>query len=253
MDFLQQLLTAIVNFDFAPLKSLIDLNDLRNIAAILGVAITVMAASKKWGTKAVYFATIGASLNKPLSLTSLSITNLKDKPLIIYQIVVVINRKKLFFKLQEFDPPLVIKGLEATSLVPKPYSKLEIEPNPFLDPKLDIELILITESTAIKCKAAKSPERIVYKHMKKIKPITVTRKIFNKKIYTNDTALALVYMYQGVQHTSFLLKNGLICDEWPFQTNKLSKDEMQDKDTIQQALTTIAEKYDVHINISELI
>ncbi|EXF96297.1 hypothetical protein HK44_020815 [Pseudomonas fluorescens HK44] len=252
MDYFQSLLTTIVSIDFSPLKSLVDLNDLRNLAAILGVAIGLTTASKKWGNKAVYFATIGASSNSPLSITSLSIANLKDKPLIIYEINVIFKKTNRYFRLQKFDPPLVIKGLEATTFVPEKYSELEIKPNPFLEFNSKIDLILITESSAIKCKPAESPESIVYRHMKRHRPITVSRRIFNKKIYSKETALALVYMYEGTQRTSFLLNNGLFCDEWPFHTNMLSKTLMQNRESIIAGIDEIAEQNKVQINIIEL-
>ncbi|WP_347929509.1 hypothetical protein [Pseudomonas helvetica] len=252
MDSLQPFLTVIESLDFSPLKYLIDLNDLRNLAAILGVAIGLMAASKKWGNKAVYFATIGASSNSPLRITSLSIANLKDKPLIIYEIHVIFKKPKRFFCLQKFNPPLVIKGLEATSFAPEKYSELEIKPNPFLGSTDPIDLILITESTAIKCKTAKPPESIVFRHMKKYKQLTKSKKIFNSKIYTKEATLALIYMYEGEQRTSFLLKNGHICDEWPFRTNMLSKDLMQSRELIIEGISEIAKQNDIQINIIEL-
>lgn len=253
MEFLNSVLSAFYSFDFSPFKPLIDLNDLRNIAAILGVAIGLKTASKKWGNKAVYFATIGASSNSPMSITSLSIANLKDKPLIIYEIDVLFKKTNSYFRLQKFDPPLVIKGLEATSFAPDKYSSLEVKPNPFLELDVKIELFIITESSAIKCKPAKSPESIVYHKMKKHKPITISRNRFNKKIYSNDTALALVYMYEGTQRTSFLMKNGFICDDWPFRTNMLPKESMENRDSIKEAVEVIAMQNKIHINIVELI
>lgn len=253
MDLVNDILTTMYSFDFSPLESLIDLNDLRNIAAILGVAIGLTTASKKWGNKAVYFATVGVSSNSPASITSLSITNLKDKPLIIYEINVLFKKSNSYFCLQKFDPPLVIKGLEATSLEPTKYSKLEIEPNPFLELHLKIEIFLITDSSAIKCKPAKSPDSIVFQKMKKYKPITVSKNKFNKKTYSKNTELALVYMYNGAQRTSFLLKTGFICDDWPFRTNLLPEGSMRDRESIAEAIKVIAEQNKVDINIVEVL
>lgn len=253
MEFLNSALSSIYSIDFSPLKSIIDFNDIRNIAAILGVVIGVTTASKKWGSKAIYFATVGASSNSPASITSLSITNLKDKPLIIYEINVLFKTSNSYFRLQKFDPPLVIKGLEATSFEPEKYSELEIEPNPFLELNLKIDLILITESSAIKCKTAKSPESIVFRKMKKYKSVTTSRKKFNKKTYSKNTELALVYMFDGAQRTSFLLRTGFICDDWPFRTNMLPKESMQSRETIKEAINDIALQNNVRINIVEII
>ncbi|CAI8898678.1 DFP domain-containing protein [Pseudomonas sp. IT-194MI4] len=252
MDFIHNIITIITSFDFSPLKSLVDLNDLRNLAAILGVLIGLMTASKKWGTKAVYFARIGASSNSPLSITSLSIANLKDKPLIIYEINILFNKTNQYFRLQKFDPPLVIKGLEATSFTPEKYSDIAIKPNPFDDLHLKLDLILVTESTAIKCKPAKSPESIVHKHMKGHTQIRINRRIFNKKVYSKEAAFALVYIFEATQRTSFILKSGLICDDWPFQINAIPKDLMQNRESIIDSIEKIGEQNNVHINIHEL-
>ncbi|WP_455911015.1 hypothetical protein [Pseudomonas putida] len=208
---------------------------------------------KKWGNKAVYFAAIGSSSNNPTSITSLSIANLKDKPLIIYEINVLFKKTHHYFRLEKFDPPLVIKGLEATSFIPEKYSELSINPNPFHDANLKIDIILITESSAIKCKPAKSPESIAYRHMKKYKSITVSRRKLNGKIYSKDTVFALVYMYEDSQKTSFLLRSGLICDDWPFQTNMLSREMMRDREAITEAINEIAIKNKVHINLVETL
>lgn len=253
MDFLHAIYTAINFIDFTPLKTLIDLNDLRNLAAISGVVITVLAASKKWGNKAIYHATISHSINRPARISSLSIANLKDKPLIIYEIHVRFNTSKHYFCLQKFDPPIVIKGLEATSLEPEAYSSLSIEPNPFRQIKVDIDLFLATERTVVKCKMASSPDNLVRKYMKNFSELTKSRDTFNKKVYTKEAAYALIYTYDGVQRTSFLLKHGFICDEWPFQFNALPITAMENDDSVITAINDLSLKLSTKIHLKKLL
>ncbi|WP_323614346.1 hypothetical protein [Pseudomonas putida] len=252
MDIIPSIVETINSFDFTPLKSLVDLNDLRNLAAILGVGLGVRAASLKWGHKAIHFATIGKSINSPARITNLSIANLKDKPLIVYEIIVLLREQKRYFRLQKFDPPLVIKSLEATSIAPDAYSDLDITPNPFTDIETKFEIHLITNSKVIKCKPAHSPEALAHKHFKKYQSAATSSKRFNGKIYTNEARLALVYTYKGAQHTSFLLKSGFICDEWPFRTNSIPKDMMINATTISESLSVIGQQYGISIAISEL-
>ncbi|UVL73886.1 hypothetical protein [Pseudomonas protegens] len=252
MEIINHLLALLMSIDFTPLKSLIDLNDLRNLAAIAGVLITLKAASSKWGNKAVYFASLGASLTSPFRITSISIANLKDKPLIIYRINVLLKNIG-FYELEKFDPPLVIKGLEATSITTTPYTNLSIQPNPFNDLKVDFDIILTTESSTIKCKAAKSPELINYKFFKKQKPIGVSRKKFNDKIYSEHDGWALIYMFQGAQRTSFLAKSGFIHSDWPFPINSIRSEDMSNIETIKESIAHIGKEYNTYFNISELI
>jgi hypothetical protein len=252
MEIINHLLALSESIDFTPLKSLIDLNDLRNLAAIAGVLITLKAASSKWGNKAVYFATMGANLTSPMRITSISIANLKDKPLVIYKINVLLKDIG-YYELEKFDPPLVIKGLEATSITTTPYTNLAIQPNPFKNLKVKLDIILTTESSTVKCKAAKSPESLNYKFFKKHKQIGVSRKKFNEKVYSEHDGWGLVYMFQGTQRTSFLAKSGFIHSDWPFSTNALPSDNMSNQKTIKESIDLIGKQHNTHINIIELL
>ena len=252
MDFLQTVYTAINFIDFTPLKTMIDLNDLRNLAAISGVVITVLAASKKWGNKAIYHATISRSLNSPTRISSLSIANLKDKPLIIYELHIRFNSSKHYFCLQKFDPPIVIKGLEATSLEPEAYSSLSIEPNPFSQLKVDIDLFLATERTVVKCKKASPADSLIRRYMKGFSELTKSKNTFNKKIYTSEAAYALIYTYNGEQRTSFLLKRGFICDEWPFQFNALPLTAMESDESVIAAINELSLQLSTKIYLKRL-
>jgi hypothetical protein len=252
METIDYLLALAKSIDFTPLKSLIDLNDLRNLAAIAGVLIALKAANSKWGNKAVYFATIGASSTSPMRIVSLSIANLKDKPLVIYKINVLLKDIG-YYELEKFDPPLVIKGLEATSITTTPYTSLAIQPNPFNNLKVKLDIILTTESSTVKCKAAKSPDSLNYKYFKKQKLIGVSRKKFNDKVYSEHDGWGLVYIFQGAQRTSFLAKSGFIHSDWPFSINTLPNESMTDINTIKDSLNLIGKQNSTNINIVELL
>lgn len=254
MDFLQNIYTFIKEIDFTPMRSIIDLNDIRNIAAISGVIITLFAASKKWGNKAIYYATISKTLNRPTRITSLSIANLKDKPLIIYELHIRFNNSKHYFCLQKFEPPIVIKGLEATTIEPDAYSSLSIEPNPFndLDIDIDIDLFLVTERAVVKCKEASPPGNLVRKYMKNFSELTKSKFAFNKKIYTSDTAYALIYKYEGKQRTSFLLKRGFIYDDWPFHINSIPSNAMDNNESLIAAFDALSTEISTKIKIVKL-
>lgn len=240
MSFLQSAYAFIGSIEFTFLKGLIDLNDLRNLAAISGVVITVYAASKKWGNKVICHAVISRVRNRPTHISSLSIANLKDKPLIVYEMHIRFNKHKSYFCLQKFDPPLVVKGLEATSVESDAYSSLNTESDPFNKIDVDFDLFLVTERTVIKCKMSSSPEGLIRKHMKGLSVLGVSTKKFNNKVYNNDAAYALVYVHNGNKNTSFLMGNGHIFDEWPFPINALPTEAMQSFDTLNSAIEELS-------------
>jgi len=256
MEYVASALTGITAFfasiDYTPLKHLVDLNDARNLAAIVGVAIALYAASKKWGNAAIYQAQFGYQVNRPARITNLSLANLKDKPLIVYRILARFNDSKTYVTLQEFKPPLVIEGLKATSLEPEPFSSLQCEKNPFDDFAIKMDILLVTESTVVKCKIAKSPETLTARHLKGFVEIGKSTRLFNKKIYNEQAAYALVYQHAGEDRTSFLLHGGHITDEWPFRFNSIPSESMKDETSLSEALRDLSTQVGTQIHAVKL-
>lgn len=256
MEYITSVLDCIAAFfasiDYTPLKHIIDLNDARNLAAIAGVVIAIYATSKKWGNAAIYQAQMGYQINRPARIISLSLANLKEKPLIIYRIIARFNESKTYVILQEFKPPLVIDGLKATTLDPDAFSSLDANKNPFEDFDVKMDIMLVTESTVVKCKPAKSSESLTLKHMKGFSPIGKSTMLFNKKVYTHQAAYALIYRYKDSDCTSFLLHGGHIIDEWPFRVNSIPKDSMRDEQSLEQALKDLSAKLDTKIYAQRL-
>jgi hypothetical protein len=239
-------------FNTSPFKSWIDLNDLRNVLAILGAVIAIIAANKKWGNKAVYTASIQHRINRPDRVSNLSIANLKDKPLAIYEVLAVFPTSKKHFSLQRFDPPLVIKGLEATSFTPEDFSSMGLDTNPFSDGAVDMHILLITESSAVKCKAALPPSALIDKALRGFEPIPKIINKFNDKIYTSNAIYAIGHELDGKMATSFLLKNGLICDEWPHDLNVIPLESMKSDDLVLDAIAVLSEKLGIPLQILKL-
>lgn len=246
MEYITSALDCIAAFfasiDYTPLKHLIDLNDARNLAAIVGVVIAVYAASKKWGNAAIYQAQISFQINRPARISNLSLANLKDKPLIVYRILASFEESKSFVTLRMFQPPLVIEGLQATSIEPDDFSSLDCQKNPFADITVKMDIMLVTESTVVKCKPAKIPESLVLKHMKGFREIGKSTMRHNGKVYTDEAAYALVYRYKDADRTSFILHGGHIIDEWPFRIKSLSPACMADQTLLKQELNALSEK-----------
>lgn len=256
MDFIASLLSSIAAFftsiDYTPLKQFIDLNDARNLAAIVGVIIAVYAASKKWGTAAIYQAQIGYQINRPARITNLSLANLKDKPLIVYRILARFNDRKSYVVLHKFEPPLVIEALKATSIEPELFSRLEVEKNPFEEFSIKMDIMLVTESTVVKCKPAKVPESLVMKHMKGFTEIGKSTNRFNGKVYTDQAAYAVIYRFKDADRTSFILHGGHIVDEWPFHFNAIPSESMRDEHSLKEALLGLSTQIGTTLHASKL-
>lgn len=252
MDYWNILLDNFSRLDMTPFTSLLDLNDLRNIFAIFGVLVTIVLANKKWGNKAIFKATLQHAINRPGRISNISIANLKDKPLVVYEVLAQFPKLKRFISLQKFDPPLVIKGLEATSFKPEEYSSLSIEPNPFSEININMTLLLVTESSTVKCKGSLPSEALIHKKLKGWVQISKSKKIFNGKIYTSQAVFAVMHNVNGEVKTSFLLKGGYICDDWPYRINALPSKSMASEDSICEALNALALELNIHINIHKL-
>lgn len=256
MDFFASLLSSTTAFftsiDYTPLRQLIDLNDARNLAAIAGVIVTIYAAKKKWGNAAIYQAQISHTMNRPTRITSLSIANLKDKPLVVYRALAKFNNLKTYVTIQQFNPPLVIEGLQATSIEPDDFSGFSYPENPFGDLSVKMELMLVTESTVVRCKPAKIPETLIRNHLKGFKEIGKYTNKFNGKVYSRDAAYGIIYPIKGETHTSFILNSGFIYGEWPFQYNAIPPADMKTEESVRQAIEVIAQKVNVPMQIQRL-
>ncbi|MBK3848103.1 hypothetical protein [Stutzerimonas xanthomarina] len=238
--------------DYTPLKDIIDLNDVRSLAAIAGALIAIRAALRRFGHEAIYRATISHSLNRVGHISNLTVANLKDRPLVVFEVVVRFKSPNTYISLQKFDPPLVIKNLEATSIVPDPYSDISISPNPFDGLRLDMEILLVTERNVVKCKQAKNPASLIAKHLKGIPFATVSRNMINNKIYSREARYALFWQRDGAAMTSFILASGFICDEWPFRYNAIDKNALATDETVDQAIAALSKKIGVHLQYSKI-
>lgn len=238
--------------DYSPLKDIIDLNDVRSIAAISGAVLAIRAALRRFGHEAIFRANISHALNRVGHIANLTIANLKDRPLVVFEVLVHFKNARRYITLQKFDPPLVIKNLEATSFVPEPYSNISMSPNPFDDLRLNMEILLVTESNVVKCKQAKNSASLIAKHLKGIPFATVSRNMINNKIYARQARYALFWQKDGATMTSFILESGFICDEWPFRYNAIEMSALATEESVGQAIRELGKKIGVQLHYQQI-
>lgn len=256
MEYIKSALNTVSSFfgslDYSILTGLMDLNDARNIMAIIGGVFVIKTAISKLGHAAVCRAKISHRLNRATGVTDISIANLKDKPLIVYQIIARFAKSKSFITLKEFSPPLVVDGLKATSVVIDDFSSLNSSLNPFSDLSDRMDILLLTNDAIFKAKRAKAPEQFIAKATRGHTEITKSTKMLNGKVYTDDAAYALSYEHEGKLCISFLLKHGFIVDDWPFHINAIPRESMQSKESLEEALSALSEEIRTPIHAHKL-
>ena len=255
MEYLASVLDCIAAFftsiDYSPVMALLDLSDIRNVFAIVGAAATLHLASKKWGTSAVCTTKITYSLDRSPHISDLTIANLKDKPLVVYQVLAHFPSLDTYLCVQTFSPPLVIKGLEATSVKPEPYSFLDLQNDPFNDVSTEFDVWLVTERRLVKCKKAKNPYTLIEKKLKGAE-ITKIKNTFNGRIYSRDSKYALIYNHNGTEHIGFLLRNGVVRDNGPVGLTLLPAEIMDSEESIAAAIDHLSESKGIKIHLRKL-
>lgn len=252
MDALQPVFEFFNSLNFSPLIHIIDLNDARSLATIAAAFFAVKAAMNKLGAKAVYNATVTHKINRPSHISNITISNLKDKPLVIQEILIKFTKEQAFYTLQKFTPPLIIKNHEATSITPVDYSSFSLTINPFDDPLTKIEVLLVTNDNIISCKRSKTAASLIAKKMKGLHQVGVNTAKFNGKVFSAEARYAILRREGDKTVTSFLLASGLIVDEWNFRYNGIPPEDMKSEEAIKDALKIIAKEENTSFQLVKL-
>jgi hypothetical protein len=186
-------------------------------------------------------------------LTNLVITNLKDKPITVHEIHILIDRH-IVVPVQRLSPPQVIKGLESVVIEPDRVSHYNLgdeEYEPEWRPGQMIEMFLTTQHGPIQCEIVNTPSIESYKKFKDYAlAVTHTRK-YNDIVINDEAAYALIYKYDGEVKTAILERSGFITVNWRFLPNALRKEDLATAQTVKAALMSSDIKY--HIKESELL
>lgn len=251
-SFLRETVENLAILDFSILKGIVDLNDVRSLAAIAAAVFAVRAGMNKLGTKAVFRATVTFAINRPAHISNLTIANLKDRPLVVYEVLALFKEQKAFLSLHKFNPPLVIKNLEATSFAPEEFSSLSLQSNPFENVRPNFGISLVTDRDVVHCKPAKIEASLINKYLKGMSAVAKHSSRINGKIYAKDARYAILRQQDGRIITSFLLASGVICDEWPFRPNAIPRECLESDETVAAAIEAISEQAGVVLRVQSL-
>ena len=207
------------------------------IVVLIGSIFTLYFAIQKIGNKVVARYEVSTQFFSAEYISKVVLTNKKDKTISIWSIYAVFENE-LQVELKKFDPPIVLKSYETTSLSMPKYTELTInddkfEPN-YISGK--VSLFLNIGNQLIECKKDK---------WKGSEPpytkLSTRTHDFNGHVYNENLKYILIYNYNGNSHTAFIDKGGMICNEWDFSPNGLARNNIN-PEAIKQMLL----KYGFH-------
>lgn len=186
-------------------------------------------------------------------LTNLVITNLKDKPITVHEIHLLIDRH-IVVPVQRLTPPQIIKGLESVVIEPDRVSHYHLgdeEYDPEWRPGQKLEMFLTTQDGPIQCEIVSPPSIQSFKRFKDYAvAVTHTRK-YNNIVINDEAAYALVYKYDGEVKTAIVERSGFITADWRFLPNALRQEDLASEQTVKAALMGSDIRY--HIKETDLL
>lgn len=227
-------------------------NALRIVPGLVLLPLTLFLGWKKIGHKVHVSYTTTYERLSASRLTDLVITNLKDKPIAVYEIHLLIDRH-FVIPVQKFNPPVIIKGLESAVVETQPVSEYFLGEQVFeLGTRGGqlFEIYLTTHAGLIKCKVVNPPSITAYQKFKDYEMAVAHTQKYNGIVY-NDTAMyAVIYRFEGATHTAIVEQGGFIVTGWPFLPNELPQEAMLSAEMVRKALA--ASEIQHVINTKEL-
>jgi hypothetical protein len=153
-------------------------------------------------------------------------TNRKDKPLPIFSVFLLIH-KDVVIPVENFDPPLILKGLEVLQITTSKFSAYCSGSGQFeltTDLIKDAELFLVTSSGALRCEIIYTPSDVSYAFKNDATYLIKNTSRFNGLVYNEDATFAISYFIDGKQRTALVARSGIIGGDWDFHYNKISKE-----------------------------
>lgn len=159
---------------------------------------------------------------------SVTLINMKDRPVAIFGIFAVMDG--LLFKLREFDPPLILKGMEAMTVDVDQVSERRLGSNLFewrlpVDKHAEINIYLSTASKTVKCRRQGPPSAIYFALKQRLRLVNSHTTRFNNLIYDHRTAYAVTYIYEKKEATALIDNTGYI--DWVIAPNMLHASDLK--------------------------
>lgn len=177
--------------------------------------LTGYLAWKKFGTSVSCDVVLTSSHFLPNRFSSLVLSNNKDRPVTIFEVIVVVE-DHIQLLVEKFDPPLVLKSLETVSISTTPYSSLRVggedwELGALSTSKMDFYIGV--PGGYKKCAALRRPMMLDPIRMSDYVTAERETATYNGKVLSSSVRFILVYLHDKESRTSFISHHGML-DEY---------------------------------------
>jgi len=167
---------------------------------------------KKFGYKVHVSASLGASVFTGFFVKDLILVNKKDKPLILNSIY-LLWKKHTLIPILEFDPPLIIKALEAIRVDVPDVSGCFLSKEEFkfsAEIYDESQLFIISDNKQVECKKTGRMDSIGMSYQRNYSKVIVRRDLFNNHIFNDLAKFSISYRVGKEVKTGFLADTGFI-------------------------------------------
>jgi len=209
------------------------------IVGTLTIPVTLYLAWMKLGYRVGATYTWGFSSLSAQGISAITLMNLKDRPVAIFEAHAVMDDKSL--SLKKFDPPFILKGLEAASIPIEPASSYSLENEifewkaPILENGACIDIYLATSGKNIKCLKRGPSTHFKTITKKNLKIISKHTRRYNDHIINDDAQYAVIYNEDGKTKTVFIDKHGHM-HNWDYLPNALHPNDLKNGITVRNAI-----------------
>jgi hypothetical protein len=208
---------------------------LRNLG-LVAIPFTLYFAWTKIGFQVVVQPTWSVRRHTASGISRLTLINMKDRSLAIFQTHAVFNG--MVFPLKDFDPPLILKAYEAVNVEIPEVSHYYVGSQLFeWSAGIDlhkIDIFLSTASKMVKCKHGAPPSQIGFAQRWNHSLVTAHTETFNGRVYNDNVKYAIGYRLDGVEQTSFVEQSGFI--DWEFAPNMLRAEDIVSEEVVRSVL-----------------
>jgi hypothetical protein len=190
-----------------------------------------ISASYSWRSELLVASGIG----------TITLINLKDRPVVIFSAHAVMD--KFWFNLKRFDPPLILKPMEAVNIESDIVSKYEIGDETLewkdpMDKKRPITIYLSTSNKTIKCHLHQNPyiRELTYPKKHELRIVKSYTRRFGDTIYNDDAKYVLIYTQDNKRKTALIDRFGIIY--WDYSPNAIAVSDLQSPDAVRAAIAS---------------
>lgn len=207
------------------------------LLGLISLPLTLYFAWMKLGYRVGASITWGSDKFTAAGIRSITLSNLKDRSIVIFEIH--FEHDGISFPFKAFDPPLVLKSLEATTILSEDVSEYSVDGAQFDSMRLvassaRTHVFIDTLNGPIRCVVKNRPSRLMFASGRKLRLATTATWRFNNRVYGRTSKYAIVYSVAGKSETALVHESGYI--DWRMSPNMLPGSVMNSAESVHAAL-----------------